>query len=183
MTFLKTPCWRALLLSSAMIGGGCERTAAPPGASAGGAAAGTTLPAELFVSQAPAGARSVAEVRADPSLTGEVVVQGRVGGRQEPFVDGAAVFLLADAGMKSCRELHGDSCKTPWDYCCEPPEALAARIATIQVVGSDGKPLRADLKGKIQPLALLTLSGTVARRDAGTLVINATRIHVAGGNG
>ena len=140
-----------------------------------------TLPPNLFVAEAPAGARSVAEVKGDPNAKGDVVVRGRIGGRREPFVDGAAVFLLADVSMKPCNELHGDGCPTPWDYCCEPRESLVAKVATVQVVGSDGKPLRASLIGQhgLTPLAEVIVAGDVAKRDdAGTLVINARTIHV-----
>ena len=108
------------------------------------------------------------------------------GGRERfamrrPFVNGAAVFLLADASMKSCDELHGDGCRTPWDYCCEPRESLAAKIATIQIIDADGRPLRMSLTGRhgLAPLAEITVLGEIAQRsDSGTLVINARKIHV-----
>ena len=146
----------------------------------------SALPAGLFVSTPPAGARGVGEVKADATATGEVVIHGRLGGRKEAFVNGVAVFLLADASMKSCNELHADSCPTPWDYCCEPRESLSAKTATIQVVGPDGKPVRTSLEGQhgLTPLTEVTVAGTVALRDdAGTLVINANRIHVKADGG
>ncbi len=139
------------------------------------------LPANLFMAEAPKDAMSVAEAKADADASGEVVVRGRIGGRKEPFVDGAAVFLLADASMKACNELHGDGCKTPWDYCCEPRDSLAAKTATVQVVGEDGKPLRVGLEeeGGLEPLATVVVVGEIAKRgDSGVLVINARRIHV-----
>jgi hypothetical protein len=142
----------------------------------------TALPADLFAARASAGARNVEDIKKDATATGEVVVRGRIGGRASPFVEGMAVFILADASMKSCDELHGDTCKTPWDYCCEPRDSVAARTATIQVVDAAGKPLRVDLEGKhgMDPLAVLTIVGDVAIRDeGGALVINARKIHVA----
>ena len=162
---------------------GCERkpqdtsrgsTAAAPGKAA-------ALPPGLFVARAPARARAVAEVKADANAPSEVVVRGRIGGRREPFVGGAAVFLLADSRLTPCNELHGDNCPTPWDYCCEPRESLAAKTATIQVVGDDGKPLRVNLNGTqgLEPLAELTIAGEIVPRgDTGTLMINAKRIYV-----
>ncbi|MCP4594249.1 MAG: hypothetical protein GY842_26260 [bacterium] len=140
-----------------------------------------TLAANLFVPEAPVGARGVTEVKADAGATGAVVVHGRIGGRANPFVDGAAVLLLADASMKACNELHGDGCKTPWDYCCEARESLTANTATIQIVGADGKPLKINLNGRhgLTPLARITVAGEITQRDAsGTLVINARSIHV-----
>ena len=73
------------------------------------------LPPGLFASATPAKARSVAEVKAHANASGEVVVRGRIGGRRQPFIDGVAMFLLADTSMKLCSELHGDGCPTPWD--------------------------------------------------------------------
>ncbi len=139
------------------------------------------LPTDLFVETAPEGARSVADIKADATATGPVVVTGRIGGRPEPFVEGAAVFLIADAEMKDCKQLHGDGCPTPWDYCCEPPDSLAAKIATIQIVDPDGKPLHIDVSGEhgLNPLATVTIAGEIARRGEGSLVINAQQIHVA----
>jgi hypothetical protein len=144
-----------------------------------------TLPPDLFVDQAPAGARGVGALRADASANGRVVLQGRIGGRVEPFVDGAAVFLLADKSMKACNELPGDGCPTPWDYCCEPRDSLAAKTATVQVVDADGKPLRVGLEGRngLKPAAELTIAGEVAQRESGSLVINARKIYVKPSDG
>ena len=162
---------------------GCDRdeSKSVPSGTTSNQLAAATLPASLFVDDAPSGGRGVAEIKADATATGEVVVEGRIGGRVQPFVEGVAVFLLADTGMKTCSEIHGDSCKTPWDYCCEPRASLAAKTATIQIVDAAGKPLRLDLSGKqgLSPLARLTVAGEIASRDGGTLVINARTIHVA----
>ncbi len=162
---------------------GCEQkqneTKKPADASAEQAA--SALPPELFVSEAPSGARSVGEVKADASAGGDVVIHGRIGGRKRPFVDGVAMFLLADVGMKPCDQLHGDDCPTPWDYCCEPRESLHAKTATIQVVGPDGKPLRERIKGAhgLKALVEIVVAGKIAQRDdSGTLVINADKIYV-----
>jgi hypothetical protein len=168
---------------------GCEKADEAP---TGGAksttarsAQTTGLPATLFVTEAPADAQGVGAIKAATETTGEVVVEGRIGGRPEPFLKGTAVFLLADSSLKTCRELHGDGCPTPWDYCCEPKESLAANIATIQIVDDAGKPLRVDLKGKegLNPMARLTIAGEITGRDGGTLVINAHKIYVESSEG
>jgi len=165
----------------ACCGTGCEQKPQPTVPAADSSASAAALPAGLFVDAPPAGARNVAEVKADAEASGEVVIQGRIGGRPEPFVNGAALFLLADSAVKTCDELHGDGCPTPWDYCCEPRESLAAGTATVQVLGADGRPLRVGLNGQhgLSPKATVTLVGDVAPRvDTSTLVINARRIHV-----
>jgi hypothetical protein len=167
---------------SSLVATGCSQDPgeSKPGGTTSGQPQTAKVLAGLFVDQAPPNGRSVADLKADTNASGQVVVHGRIGGRVNPFVDGAAVFLLADSSMKSCDELHGDSCKTPWDYCCEPRESLAANTATIQVVDANGKPLRIDLEGQagMSPLAKLTIAGEIAQRDGGTLVINARRIYV-----
>ncbi len=74
-----------------------------------------------------------------------------------------------------------DHCATPWDYCCEPHESLVASSATIQVVETDGRPLKADLKGLrgLDPLAEVYVVGTVAQRDeGGTFVVNASGVWI-----
>jgi hypothetical protein len=102
------------------------------------------------------------------------------------FVEGAAVFALIDSSVKSCDQLPGNTCRTPCDYCCEPPDVLKATTATIQLVDDDGKPQRVRMNGQrgLKPLAELTIAGEVASRDAsGSLVINARRIHIHPGKG
>jgi hypothetical protein len=139
------------------------------------------LPAELFASDDPGEARGVGELKADESATGEVVVRGRIGGRVDPFLDDAAVFFLADTSMKTCDELHEDGCPTPWDYCCEPKDSLMAKLATVQVLGADGKPLKVDIKGThgLDPATFVKIVGDVMERpNTSMLVINARRIYV-----
>lgn len=142
-----------------------------------------SLPEGLFVDAAPEGGRGVGEVKADTEVTGDVVIVGRIGGRVEPFVPGAAMFLITDAKLLSCDQMgEKDHCKTPWDYCCEPRDSLLANTATVQVVGEDGKPLALGLKdvSGLKPLVTVTVVGSVAaREDGGTLVVNAKHIYVA----
>ncbi|MGB0716324.1 MAG: hypothetical protein ACPGXK_10625 [Phycisphaerae bacterium] len=148
----------------------------PKMSESGTAAAG--LPAGLLVSQNLPNPKSVAEVKADATITGDVVIAGRIGGNKQPFVEGLAMFMLADNVMKTCDEKHGDACPTPWDYCCEPEESLKANLAMIQVVGDDGKPIRTGLESKLKPSARVTIAGKVASREGGSLLINAEKIYV-----
>ncbi len=157
----------------------CEKPPAPQ--ETGGNAASAGLPSDMFLAEAPDAARGVGEVKADADASGPIVVHGRIGGRVEPFVDGAAVFLLTDAEIKTCDELHGDTCPTPWDYCCEPRDSLRANIATVQIVDDAGKPMKLSIKGQhgLKPKAHVTIVGEIDQHDADTLVINARQIYVA----
>jgi len=146
------------------------------------AAGAAALPADLFASEAIEGAKPVGELKA-ANPKGEVVLRGRIGGRADAFVNGAAVFLVVDPALKSCADLHEDpgACKTPWDYCCEPQDSLLANIATVQIVDQAGKPLRTAVDGQhgLKPLAEVIVAGEVVpQEDGGPLIVNARRIYV-----
>ncbi len=162
---------------------GCEQSAnsAPPGkparepASKPAAAAESALPAGLWLTQEPADAKPVADVKKAATAGQEIVVSGRIGGGKDPFVTGRAMFTLADRSLPSCVEKHGPGCETPWDYCCEPKDLLHASTLTVQVTGADGKPLKVglmDVHG-LKPLAEVFVTGKVS--SAGDNVVVAAR--------
>ena len=155
-------------------------TPAPAQPTAGSA---TALPGGLFLDTAPDGAVELAALKKTAKPGDEVVVRGRVAGSADPLAPNRAILTLLDSAVKTCEQMPGDSCATPWDACCEPRETLQANTATIQVVDADGKPLKATLRGAggIDPLKELIVVGKVADAgDKNTLVINATALHVKG---
>ena len=172
----------AVLAAAGVLVVGCEDkpTTTSNAPSQAAPAAAEALPAGLVLTEAPADAKDVLALKgAKPG--DEVVLRGKVGGRVEPFVEGRAVFQVVDASIKSCKDMPDDHCKTPWDYCCEPD--VNQKSASVQVVGADGKPLRAGLKGVggLQPLSEVTIKGTVVQAgEAGPVLVNATGIHVKG---
>jgi hypothetical protein len=139
------------------------------------------LPAGLFVTDAPKDAKPVKEAKAAAKQGEPIVLVGRVGGRKEPFVRERAIMVLADPALKPCNELPGDTCKFPWDYCCESKETLKANVITVQVVGADGKPIKVTLRdaGGLVPLSLVTVRGTVREVRDGAVVVDAAAIYVA----
>jgi len=166
--------------------GACERkeastpTPTPTPAPASNSAARAELPAKAFLVAAPADAKPVKEVKAKAKGGDKVVVVGRVGMSEEPFVKGRSVFTIVDLDVKYCGEVEKDSCSTPWDYCCEPSEVLAASSATVQFVGPNGQPVRAELNGMngLKPLSIVSVVGTVAQGDGTNLVVNADSLYV-----
>lgn len=166
---------------------GCDQKPAPPGGGSadGGASAKASapaLPADLFLTAAPAGAKDVKDAKTDVKVGQTMTITGRIGGSTEPFVDGRAIFTIVDPHVKSCAEMEQkDHCKTPWDYCCEPRDELTANMATVRVAGADGQPLKIGLKDVqgLKPLAIVTVRGTVSQAEAGGLVLNAAGIFVA----
>jgi hypothetical protein len=138
------------------------------------------------VTEKPKDAKDIKETKAsaqkgDIKKGDTVTLQGRIGGRAEPFVKGRAIFILADGRLVACNEKPGDACKSPWDFCCETQESLKANTATIQVTGTDGKPLKiaAENAGGLKKLAKIVVVGTVSEvTKEGAFVINATKIFV-----
>ena len=157
----------------------CGESSGPTAQSGNGA---VVIPAALFLDAAPGEALDVKAAKSAAKAGDKVVVRGRIGGSETPFVDGRAMVTIVDPSIKSCDQMgEDDHCPTPWDYCCEPHDNLTAGSATIQIVGADGRPLKASLKGQhgLEPLAEVVVVGTVALRDeAGTFVVNATSVWV-----
>lgn len=64
----------------------------------------------------PDGASDV--ITARKSKDGQsVVVFGRIGGSESPWIDGRAAFTIVDSSLKPCNEIGDDACPKPWDYC------------------------------------------------------------------
>jgi hypothetical protein len=113
----------------------------------------------------------------------EAVVRVVVGGRKSPFVAGRAVWTAVDAALPNACLRTGHACPRPWDYCCTPPDTLAANMLTIRVLDDSGRPLAVDLSQSptIRPMTTLVVRGTVAASPvADALMLNATGIYVEG---
>ncbi len=157
---------------------GCRKSATSGPPAAGGAA---DWPPGLFLAAEPPGASDLAEAIAGAADGAAVTLRARVGGRRDPFVQGAAAMTVADPSLPPCNERHGDWCPTPWDYCCEPPDVKATHTAVVVVPGPDGSPIRSSLAGAggLDPLNHIVIQGTVKRGPDGKgLTIRATGIFV-----
>lgn len=156
---------------------GCDSKSESP-AKSSVVAPSPLLPAGFFLAKEPTGAKTVEEVKKAVKAGDTVTIQGLVGGSVEPFVEGRAVFTLMGSGLHHCAEKGSPmpDCKTPWDYCCDPPKEIAAHSATVQVVDTAGAPLKVSLKGQngVKELSNLVLVGKVAQAEGNLLVINAT---------
>ena len=146
------------------------------------AASAAELPKDLVVDQPPADALSVVEARAKVKPGDAITLRGYVGGRAKPFVDGRAMFVLADpAKVQPCDAAPGDSCPTPWDACCTSRDDIKAGTATIQVAGADGKVVSATLEGVggVKAGSSVIVIGTVSKlSNDQVLIVDATRLYV-----
>ncbi|MES2439027.1 MAG: hypothetical protein V4584_08165 [Verrucomicrobiota bacterium] len=170
----KTAC---LVLAAALLAscGKKETTAAVPAATAPSAALSAVLAA------APGGeAKPIHLVRATAKPGDDITLSGKIMGNAHPFVEGRAAFILGDTEvLTACNEDPADKCETPWDVCCDSPEDKRRGIATVQVVGADGRVLKESLDGVggLAKLAAVTVSGKVAEgSSADLLIVTATAI-------
>jgi hypothetical protein len=136
-------------------------------------------PVAWLLTDAPADAVTVADIKPTAAEGDTVVLRARIGGRKDPITPGAGVFVIMDPSVPSCDQIPGDNCPTPWDYCCEPRESLNANSATVQLVDADGNPIQADLAAAgLEPLDTVIITGTIAARPSPeVLTIRATGVH------
>jgi hypothetical protein len=122
-------------------------------------------------------------VRSTAKPGDEITVSGKIMGNEEPFVEGRSAFILGDPEVLTpCNEDPADKCTTPWDVCCDSPEDKKRGIATIQVLGADGRVLKEPVEGVggLVNLATVTVTGKVADgSSAHLLIINAQAIRSA----
>mgnify|MGYP001827761763 CR=1 FL=1 len=142
-------------------------------------AVAATAAADLLLVSEPAGAGDVIAVRQQASDGDDVVVVGRIGGSENPWIEGRAAFSIVDNSLKACSDIEGDGCPKPWDYCCETAR-LADASALIKVVDADGKLIAEDAKQLlgVRELSTVVAQGKAQRDEAGNLTVLASAIYV-----
>lgn len=185
---VKLPAAMAGIIVAIALVAGCGKTSdkggqaatSKSGQSTTAPSVATPLPDDFFLASAPAEASSLLEAKTWASVGDVVTFEARIGGRVEPFTEGAAVFLVADVAIPTCTELHGDGCPSPWDYCCEPKENLMKNMATVQVVDDNGAPLKLNLKGTggLEPMARIVVVGKVRQVEDAVFVVDSSQIYV-----
>ena len=134
---------------------------------------------QFVLVEAPADPLNVIAARESIKNDEEVVLFGQIGGSHEPWVEGRAMFTVVDDSLKSCNEIPGDSCPTPWDYCCETPK-LKGATALVKAVDETGEAVKTgaqELLG-VRELTSVIVKGKAQRDDAGNLTVLATGVYV-----
>jgi hypothetical protein len=133
---------------------------------------------QFLLKEEPKDAKAVIDVRKDAKNGEDVVVVGRIGGRKNPWVKGAAAFSIVDEAIKSCDQIHGDNCPTPWDYCCE--EDLPQKTVFVSFVDESGKIVKEDARKllKLKELQTVVVVGKAKRDKADNVSIQATNVFV-----
>jgi hypothetical protein len=131
-----------------------------------------------LLKEEPKGAKAVMKVKKEAKDGEDVVVVGRIGGRVNPWVKGAAVFSIVDESIKSCDQIPGDTCPTPWDYCCEVD--LPKKTLLLMFVDETGKVVKKDAREllKVKELQTVVVKGKVKRDKADNVTIHASNLFV-----
>jgi hypothetical protein len=168
--------WRTFFLLAGVLatgcGGGPSTNKDKTGASAG--------KEKYLLTEEPSGAKGVIDARKDARDGDDVVVVGRIGGDVKPWVEGRAAFWIVDGSATSCKEMPGDSCPTPWDYCCVPKEDLVKVMATVKVVDGNGETVKIDARELLglKELQTVVVQGRAKRDEQGNLTVLAAAVFV-----
>jgi len=157
---------------------GCSRS--EPSAHRGSAGGTGASDAAYLLTEKPAEAQGVAAVRKADANAEEIVVEGRIGGSEKPFVDGIAAFTIVDPSIPYCGQHDDEKCPTPWDYCCNT-DKLKDNSALIKIVGADGTPVSKDARELlgVKELARVIVRGKAQRDEQGNLTVLVEKVHIA----
>jgi hypothetical protein len=139
----------------------------------------TTIDKKYLLKAEPKNAADVVAIRKDAKDQQDVVVVGRIGGRQSPWVKDTAAFSIVDRSLKPCNEIPGDTCETPWDYCCEAN--LPKSTLLVMLYDDDGKLVKKDARQLlgVKELDTVVIEGKAKRDKAGNVTIVASKMYVA----
>jgi hypothetical protein len=131
-----------------------------------------------LLKEEPKDAKAVVKVRKEGKNGEDVIVVGRIGGRTNPWIKGAAAFTMVDEAVKSCDQIPGDNCPTPWDYCCET--GLPQKTVLVTLVDEAGKIVKKDARQllKVRELQTVVVKGKVKRDKTDNVSIQATNVFV-----
>jgi hypothetical protein len=135
--------------------------------------------AKYLLTEEPAGAKSVIDLKTNAKDGEEVTLVGRIGGSATPFVPGRASFTVVDTTFVPCNERPGDTCDQPWDYCCDT-DRLPSGTATVKIVDAEGSTLAKDAKADLalKELQTIVIKGKAKRDEAGNLIVLAPAVFV-----
>jgi hypothetical protein len=133
---------------------------------------------KFLLDKEPDAAIDVLALRADAKDQQDVVVVGRIGGRRDPWIKGTAAFPIVDRSLRPCNEIPGDTCETPWDYCCETN--LAEATALVRLVDASGATIKQNPKEllNLKELQTVVVKGKAKRDDEGNVTVLVSQLHI-----
>ncbi|PQO41963.1 hypothetical protein C5Y97_02655 [Blastopirellula marina] len=132
-----------------------------------------------MLSESPSNPQDVIAAKESAEDTNEVTLVGRIGGSHDPWIEGRAIFTIVDSSLQSCDKIPGDSCPTPWDYCCRT-DKLPTASALVKVVDENGEPIQSDARDLlgVRELTEVVVQGKAKRDEGGNLTVLASGIYV-----
>lgn len=136
---------------------------------------------EWLLASMPADPVTVVNARETAKEGDTITITGLIGGRMDALSNEASVFVLVDESLHNPCVGEDDHCATPWDYCCTSREVIASNLATVRLVGPDGRTLSQDLRRfGIEELDKVVIVGSVDPRPTPEVLnIKAEKIYVA----
>jgi len=133
----------------------------------------------FLLSMEPQVATSIIKVRENASDGDDVVIVGRIGGSENPWIEGRAAFSIVDGSLKACSDIEGDNCPQPWDYCCETSK-LPNATALVKIVDEGGNLVTTDARElfEVKELSTVIVKGKAKRDDAGNLTVLADGVYI-----
>jgi hypothetical protein len=145
----------------------------------------SSLRRQLMLADEPAGAAGIAEARdgmtTDPQSEHDVLIVGRIfAGEFEPWADGQASFLLAEALPETEHAATPGHDPATCPFCRRRAEKADSATALVQFRDANGKVLMIDARELLgveeDQVVVVRGKGHVDR--LGVLVVSATGIHV-----
>lgn len=127
----------------------------------------------------PDGAIGVIEARKTAANGDAVIVVGRIGGSNNPWIEGRAAFMLLDASMvivaDGTESTDGEICM---DECCATERAGSTTL--VKVVDDGDKVLSVDARELLGVHVddMVVVSGKASKDGAGNFVVLASGVHV-----
>jgi hypothetical protein len=136
----------------------------------------------FILKELPLDAKDVIAIRKQTKNDDDIVVVGRIGGSENPWIKDRSAFTIVDRSLKACNERVGDTCPVPWDFCCELTKLKKAK-AFIKFVGADGKLLRKGARAlfQVEELQTVFVRGKAIRDKEGNLTVIASGMYVVRG--
>lgn len=170
---IRTSMFVVAALCSTISVTGCGSSGDIPSASI--AAASSSVGKTYQLSSEPSGAVGVLQVKESVKDGEPVVLVGRIGGGQKPWIDGRAAFLLVDDGVApTCAD---EQCE---DGCAECALALAEATTLVKFVDDQGKVRATDARQLlgVENFQTVVVKGVASRDKAGNVSVIADGIYI-----
>jgi len=175
MRFIPIPA--ILTLVSLNFATGCGTAPDAPAAFAQ-ATAVTVDGSKFLLQEEPEGAVGVIAARESAEDGKSLVMVGRIGGSEKPWIEGRAAFMLLDASMTVAIEGEEAEDELCTGDCCTN-ERLAC-TALVKVVDSQGKLISVDSRQLlgVKELDMVVVEGRAHKDESGNFVMLANGIYI-----